>query len=279
MNKKFIIPLLAVLLIVIGAVVYFGRQAETPLDTIIDEQPEAMTIEQAREVARTWVQTNSPTYTYDGSDLTLVTEEEIIPGFRYQFFFSFVSSAAGYGDRSDEIVAQVITPHNMEVIVENGQVVSAVTDEVYDELQGRMITDEPSDDSAAIDETPETLTISLYFVETVEGQEQTVEVEREIPYTITTGEAAIEQLLQGPTAQEQARGISSSIPEGTELQSIDIQDGVATVDFSQELDEGVAGSAWVTMIREQIEQTLMQFETVDEVVIRINGSEQDVLQP
>lgn len=278
MNKKFIIGLFAVLLVVIGAVVYFGRE-EVPLDTIIDQEPGVMDIDQARMLAQTWVETGSPTYTFDGSDLSLLSEEEIIPGFRYQFIFSFVSSAAGYGDRSDEMVAQVITPHTMEVVIEEGAVVRAVTDEVYDELLDRMITDEPVDDPAAIDETPEALTISLFFVQTVEGQEQTIEVEREIPYTVATGEAAIEQLLQGPTAQEQARGISTSIPEGTTLQSIVIQDGIATVDFSQELDADVAGSAWVTMIREQIEQTLMQFETVDEVVITINGSEQDVLQP
>ena len=279
MNKKYIIGLLLVLLVVIGAVVYFGRQEQTPVDTTVDQQQGEMTVVQARQIAQTWIENNSPTYTHDGSDLTLVTEDTIIPGLRFEFIYSFVSTAAGYGDRSGEMVAQVITPHTMEVIVDNGQVVSAVTDEVYDELQGRMITDETTDEPVATDETPDTLTISLYFVETVQGQEQTVAVDREIPYTIATGEAAIEQLLQGPTAQEQARGLSSSIPQGTQLQSIDIQNGVATVDFSQELDEDVAGSAWVTMIRGQIERTLMQFETVDEVVITINGRDQDVLQP
>lgn len=32
-------------------------------------------------------------------------------------------------------------------------------------------------------------------------------------------------------------------------------------------------------IREQIEKTLLQFETIDDVVISINGETEEVLQP
>jgi spore germination protein GerM len=284
MNKKYILGLVILLLVVIGAVVIFGQAENGLFDTPLVETREA-TLEESREIAEDWVMNQSPTYTYDGSDLSLVSEEEFVAGSRYSFVFTFVSTTAGYGDRSDQIVAQVITPHTIEVIVENGRVVSAITDGVYDELNDRMIDDaQPTDpaDSGITDinqETPDTLSINLYFVETAGGQERLVSVEREIPYTVSTGREAIERLLQGPTAQERAQGVSTSIPEGTQLQGIDIQDGTAVVDFSPELDEGVAGSAMVTAIRQQIERTLLQFDTVSEVVISINGRIDDVLQP
>lgn len=64
-----------------------------------------------------------------------------------------------------------------------------------------------------------------------------------------------------------------------QLQSLEIEDGVAQVDFSQDLDEGVAGSARVMALREQIKKTLLQFETVDEVVISVDGQTEGILQP
>jgi spore germination protein GerM len=57
-----------------------------------------------------------------------------------------------------------------------------------------------------------------------------------------------------------------------------IEDGVAYADFSSELEVS-GGSAMVMMIREQIEKTLLQFETIDSVVISIEGDSEEVLQP
>ncbi|MDD3123440.1 MAG: GerMN domain-containing protein, partial [Candidatus Izemoplasmatales bacterium] len=54
---------------------------------------------------------------------------------------------------------------------------------------------------------------------------------------------------------------------------------VATVDFNEKLQEGVAGSATVMAIRNQIERTLLQFDYITEVVISINGDSEEILQP
>lgn len=274
MNNKFIFFLVVLLVAVIGVVIIFGRAEAPTIDPSLNGDPTTVTMNESRQIAEDWIRTSSPTYTFDGSELELLTEEELIPGQRYSFVFSFTSSAAGYGDRSDEMAAQVITPHVMEVVVENRQVVSAVTDDVYDELADEMI-----DETAVDEETPETLTIDLYFVRVVEGQEEVTAVEREIPYTVATARVAIQELLEGPTAEEVEAGLMTSIPEGTQLRDIEIIDGTARVDFSQELDEDVAGSATVTAIRNQIEMTLLQFETVDEVIISVEGETEEVLQP
>ncbi len=268
MDKKIISLVLVGLIIVVGGILLVTKEN----DQVVN-QPEKTG--QPRQTAEEWIRNNSTTYTFDGSDLALVSEEELVSGEKYQFVFSFVSSAAGYGDRSDQMSAQVITPHTIELVVENGQVVSAVTDGVYDEMAGEMIDEDVSEDK----QTPDILTIEVYFVQVVDGQEQVVPVEREIPYTVATARAAIEELLKGPLPQEIDEGYSTAINENTRLQSIEVEDGVARVDFSQQLDEGVAGSATVTAIRDQIEKTLLQFETVDEVIISVDGETEEILQP
>ena len=53
--------------------------------------------------------------------------------------------------------------------------------------------------------------------------------------------------------------------------------GAVTVDFSSDLDPG-GGSAWITAIQEQVTNTLLQFDGVDEAVILVEG-EEDALQP
>ena len=50
---------------------------------------------------------------------------------------SFKSSNAGYGDRSGEAFAQVVTTHVATVKVVNGGVVQAVIDDAWDELEQR----------------------------------------------------------------------------------------------------------------------------------------------
>jgi spore germination protein GerM len=88
------------------------------------------------------------------------------------------------------------------------------------------------------------------------------------------------ELLKGPTANEISRfGISTAINPDVEIQSLTIVDGVAQIDFSESLDYQVGGSCRVTAIRSQITNTLLEFPTVDEVVISINGRIDDILQP
>lgn len=278
MNKTISIGILVFIVVLFAVLALTGRLG-TLFPAPSNGEPGAITMQESFEAAQKWVMTTSPTYVFDGSDLTLASQQELIPGQRYQCNFSFTSAAAGYGDRTGQMVAQVITPHTMEVTIENGQVISAITDGVFDEIRG-VITDQSlPDQPGVINDTPETLSIRLYFVTTSNGQEQLTSVEREIPFTAEVERVAIEHLLQGPSSNEQAAGITSSLRQGTRLQSIDVQEGVVVADFNPQLDQGVAGSAWVTMIRQQIELTLLQFDSVDEVVISIDGRIEDVLQP
>jgi len=92
---------------------------------------------------------------------------------------------------------------------------------------------------------------------------------------IETPYAALQELLKGPNQEEKDIGFFSNITEA-ELNDLSIVDGKAFIDFN-ELQ--AAGSCRVIAIRAQIEQTLKQFDHIDEVIISIQGETEEVLQP
>jgi spore germination protein GerM len=105
-------------------------------------------------------------------------------------------------------------------------------------------------------------------------------VNHTVPRSVAAARAALEKLLAGPTATEKQAGFMTVINPGVTVASLSIQDGVAHVTFSRELQEGVGGSCRVTTIRSQIEQTLMQFPSVTSVRISVEGyADDEVLQP
>jgi hypothetical protein len=83
---------------------------------------------------------------------------------------------------------------------------------------------------------------------------------RAVEETEAVAEAALDELLAGPTEQEQADlGFTTAIPEGTTLDGVTIEDGVATVSLSAELaDEALA----------QVVYTVTQFPSVESVDIQ-----------
>ncbi|MEF8846833.1 MAG: GerMN domain-containing protein [Candidatus Paceibacterota bacterium] len=131
------------------------------------------------------------------------------------------------------------------------------------------------------DQEPTTQMVEVYFGHSDKGGQDcsaVFAVEREIEKTEGTGKAALKELLEGPTDQEKENGYFTSIGEGVELNSLNIEDGVATADFSEELNQG-GGSCTMEGRRAEIIETLKQFPTVDEVVISVEGETEGVLQP
>lgn len=104
-------------------------------------------------------------------------------------------------------------------------------------------------------------------------------VERLTPKTEKIATAAVLELLRGTTSKERDSGFMTSINQGVRLNKLTIQNGTAKADFNEQLDFQVGGSCRVAAIRAQITETLKQFPTVQNVVISINGSVDDILQP
>ncbi len=260
MNKKVIVLLfIFVIVAFVGVFSIFFSEKSTEIDVFSSE-----------EIARNWIENSAPTYLFDGIDLQLIDARILDCPDCVEFTYSFISSSAGYGDRTDMLSAQIITPHTIKVSVRNGRIVEAVTDGVFSELENRMIAEEMVEELAKED-------VFVYFgkIET----EEVIGLIREVEKGLSIEEATLRKLLDGPTEEEKEDGYFTSINEEVMVQSFKIEDGVIFVDFSKELEEGVAGSARVMAIRSQIEETLKQFDTIEEVVISIDGETEDVLQP
>lgn len=105
------------------------------------------------------------------------------------------------------------------------------------------------------------------------------EVSRIVTTTQAIGKATLEELLNGPTAEEKKLGYVTSINPKVKIQKLTIEKGTATIDFDETLQKGVGGSCRITTIKTQIIETLKQFETVKNVIISINGNTEDILQP
>lgn len=103
---------------------------------------------------------------------------------------------------------------------------------------------------------------------------------RRIPKTVNTAEAALRELLDGPTAAEEDDGARTSIIPGTELRSIVIEGDRATANFSRQFVLGIAGSCNVQALRAQVEETLKQFEGVKNITLLVEGADaSEALQP
>jgi spore germination protein GerM len=93
----------------------------------------------------------------------------------------------------------------------------------------------------------ETMTVQVFFGNSILDPEvldctKNFAVERTIPKTLAVARAALEELLKGPTEAEKAEGYFTSINPGVKIQSLTIENGVARVDFDEQLEFQVGGS-------------------------------------
>ena len=129
----------------------------------------------------------------------------------------------------------------------------------------------------------ESMTVKVFFNNSQMDSEfscnKVFSVERKILKTQAVARAVLTELLKGPTEEEKAQGFFTSINPGVKIQQLTIENGVAKVDFDEQLEFQVGGSCRVSAIRAEITQTLKQFPTINSVIISINGRTEDILQP
>jgi hypothetical protein len=100
--------------------------------------------------------------------------------------------------------------------------------------------------------------------------------ERTVPATTSVGRAAVEQLLAGPTAAENAAAVRSQIPAGTSLRGLRISSGIATVDLSSSFEDQ-ASTVTMPLRIAQMVYTLAQFPAVTGVRFEIDDQGVTVL--
>lgn len=82
--------------------------------------------------------------------------------------------------------------------------------------------------------------------------------------------AAVQQLIEGPTAEEKEFGLGTSIPAGTRLLGTSIEGNSARADLSAEFASG-GGSLSMQLRAAQVVFTLTQFEGIENAQITIDG--------
>lgn len=129
----------------------------------------------------------------------------------------------------------------------------------------------------------ETMKVGVYFnnsrMDATISCNKVFPVERMVPKTQAIARVAIEELLKGPTETEKSQDFFTSINSGVKIQGLVIEEGVAKIDFDEQIEFQVGGSCKVSAIRSQIIETLKQFSTVESVIISVNGRTEDILQP
>lgn len=94
---------------------------QSPQDTYYDTE----ILDKAEATAEDFVR-NSPTFTYDGIEDSLVLVSRC--PFCWSIIFEFDSAHSGYGDRTGQVLSQVITHHSAQIYVNTAVVTSSYDD-------------------------------------------------------------------------------------------------------------------------------------------------------
>jgi len=127
--------------------------------------------------------------------------------------------------------------------------------------------------------------VLVYYTIPTETDFDFVAVERGVPRTDsmdTLALSALREWVKGPTDLEKAQGMGSSLNDGTEVNSVKIENGQATIDFNDKFDTPMGGSARVMSISRSIERIMKQFGVNGMTNIKLtinNGGREAVLEP
>jgi|GEM_PF-2770129 PGF-CTERM protein len=109
-------------------------------EIIVAQSPIPADKKKSREIAEEYL-LNTLTFRFDGIEdsLKLVDTNTLECPYCWEFVFEFQCRHAGYGNRTGQMLAQVITLHTARIIVEQGRVTSAIMDEKWDMLEQKVI--------------------------------------------------------------------------------------------------------------------------------------------
>lgn len=105
-------------------------------------------------------------------------------------------------------------------------------------------------------------------------------VKRTIPKTEAVARASLEELIKGPTKEERELGYYGTLPVETKINSINIKDGILSIDFSKEIENNFASCSGNYRLT-SINKTMMQFPSVKQIKLGVNGNwnRDEILQP
>ena len=119
---------------------------------------------------------------------------------------------------------------------------------------------------------------TVYFVSVDDaGTISLKQIIRPVYYKDSPLTATVHTLLEGLTPAELNEGLLNLIPDKTEIHRIWIENGVAYIDFSEDLRFNPFGIEGIRAALRQIVYTATEFSTVDKVQILINGEKRSYI--
>jgi hypothetical protein len=134
------------------------------------------------------------------------------------------------------------------------------------------VTATPSVTASPTEGPSATMTVSLYFLR---GETLGV-AHRTVPKSDGPATAAMNALLGGPDMREKAAGLGTTIPEGTTLNGVTIEDGTAQVDLGEEFASR-GGTLSMQARLAEVVYTLTQFRGVKRVEFLLDGEPAEAL--
>lgn len=126
--------------------------------------------------------------------------------------------------------------------------------------------------TAAVKDNKESVSISLYFSD--QNGEYLHEEKRDIAMVPGLARATVQELIAGP----RTKGLLRTVPEGTKLLDINVENGLCRVDLSREFRENHwGGSSGEILTVYSLVDTLTQFPTIDKVEILVEGQTVETL--
>lgn len=119
---------------------------------------------------------------------------------------------------------------------------------------------------------PELEAVSIYLVR----DDRLVHVTRDLPSPANL-ETVLESLVSGETEPEDRAGLRSSVPIGTRLLRVGVEDGVARINLSS--DFAAVGGEQELLAVAQVVLTASRYRGVDAVVFELDGVRTDVPLP
>ena len=112
------------------------------------------------------------------------------------------------------------------------------------------------------------LNLTVYYVKLTDNDTYLVREVHQVPQTQDAVKAALEELIN---ANPVIPGAARVLPQDTKINSINIKDGLATVDFSRDVLRANVGASGEAMGIQSIVNTLTEFPEIKKVSFTVDG--------
>ena len=140
-------------------------------------------------------------------------------------------------------------------------------------LSGCNNQTEPPNNSDQSD-SAQTMEIAVYYLKSTDKEIYLVREVHQVEKTTEVAQAALNELIKGdPVTPDAAR----VLPEDTRILGINIDNGLATVDFSPEVLRANVGSSSEGLGIASIVNTLTEYPTIQEVAFTVDGQVENAM--